>query len=798
MKLSHLFILSLPAIISTATADVQQAEQALRNGRADVALQALEGCPQTAAAQYWKGRSLIALNRNQEAVAALLQVPPDSEYYPFAAKGIIYCARHTKNGEELLQPLCNSTDEHIAALAQLALAEIQITRHNNADTSKTGKLGVKDAAISSGLLLLAAEQHRQNKEFDQALTLCKKVEASAPTRQREYSRILLAEVFYDQEAAAGTTSGKGEEILLQFISTHPESDLAEEAFRRLEKRGAFITSKYAHRKLEEWAKDSNSLHRALLAYSILQRIALQNTAYAETGATLVHHALNLDPVYLPVTVQINNLHADYLIREGKTDQANDFLTPIPDAKKDAYSLFLTAQTMDAKTPQAMETYLQCAAKAPADLVPIAMSNALYCARAAGNNEKVAELLATDAPPAVQRALLLTHAGLIIKRDAQQAKAEVERVLGMSPTADELADGTLLLTQIDLENGEFSAALSKLSQFTTKHRHNWPIKRVLYYYGLYLHALDCEQTSGYLTENHKNFLRESLETTLRDDVREAISLTLANIYADEGNHQQALHLLEALAEKTTNRDTRARALLLAGRESTQCLTLDSVKKGARLFEQAAALDSMYRYRAAVLNAAILFRLNQSEEATRRITSTIKEIEEIRSATPGSTILSEEYAFALTVLADIQSQNGSKQALEQAIKTNAQIISIPGLTQEWHNRTYLQQAIFCSRAAKYEQALINYRNIINSIPKTSRKNAAHKAKDDKAYILTLAGTGAIDSLRNLKRKTEAAQMAIDIAEHPAILAYPERRNLFLEWAKILPTEPTGDEKNQSVNR
>ncbi len=797
MSRSHLFILSLPAIINTATADVEQAEHALRNGQADVALQALEGCPQTAATQYWKGRALISLNRNQEAIAALRQVPPHSEYYPFAAKGIIYCARRTNNGDELLQPLCNNSNEHIAALAQLALAEMQVTRHCKPNTVKTGKLGANDAAIRSGLQLLKAEQHRQNKEFDQALALCKQVEASAPTKQREYSRILLAEVFYDQEAAAGTTSGKGEEILLQFISTHPESDLAEEALRRLEKRGAFITSKYAHRKLEEWAKDSNSLRRALLAYSILQRLALQSTAYAETGATLVHHALNLAPAYLPDTVQISNLHANYLIQEGKPNQANAFLAPIPDSKKDAYSLFLTAQTMDAKTPQAMETYLQCAAKAPAALQPIAMSNALYCARAAGNDEKVAELLGSEAPPAVQRAMLLTHAGLIIKRDAQQAKAEVERVLGMSPTADELADGTLLLTQIDLENGDFSAALSKLSQFTTQHRHNWPIKRVLYYYGLYLHALDCEQTSGYLTESHKNFLQESLETTLRDDVREAITLTLAKIYADEDNHPQALRLLESLAEKTTDRETRARALLLAGRESTQCLTLDSVKKGASLFEQAAAIDSMYRYRAAVLNAAILFRLNQTEEAARRITATIKQIEETRSSTPGSTVLSEEYAFALTVLADIQSQNGSKEALEQAIKTNSQIISIPGLTQEWHNRTYLQQAIFCSRSGKYEQALINYRNIINSIPKTNRKPPANKLKDDKAYILTLAGTGAIDSLRNLKRKTEASQMAMEIADHPVILAYPERRSIFLEWAKILPTEPTGDEKKHAGN-
>lgn len=793
MKPSHIFTFSLPTLISFAAADIQQAEQSLKDGHAEAALQALEDCPQNDDTRFWKGRALISLKRHEEAIATLRQVSPESTYYPYAAKGLIYCARHTPNGEELLRSLCNSPNEQIATLAQLRLAEIQTIKQQKANIEPLHKLGIQDAAIRAGLLLLEAEQHRHNKEFDKALALCKKVEASAPTRQREYSRLLIAEIFYAQETTSGASSGKGEETLLQFISTYPESDLAEEAFRRLEQHGAFITSKYAHRKLEEWAKDNDSLHRALLAYAVLQRINLQNSAYAETGENIVHHAVNLDPTYLPATVQICNLHADYLVQNGQSQQAATYLTPIPADKQDAYSIFLMAQTLEPKTPQALSTYLQCAAKAPATLAPIAMSNALYCAWVAGKEDKVQELLQINAPEPVQRALLLTHAGLIIKRDAKVAKAEAERVLGMTPTADEIADATLLLTQIDLANGEFSAALNKLSKFTTQDRLKWPTKRVMYYYGLYLHALDCEQTQGYLTDSHKNFLQDSLKSTMRDDVREAISLTLAKIYADEGNHYQALQLLEALAAKTADRDMRARALLLAGRESTQCLTYASVTKGAQLFEQAAAIDSIYRYRAAVLNAAIMFRINRVEEATTRITSIIKEIEEKRNATPGSTLLSEEYAFALTVLADIQAKEGSKPALEQAIKTNSQITSIPGLTQAWHNRTYLQQAIFCSRSGKYEQALLNYRNIINSIPKDTRKNGTTPGKDDKAYILTLAGTGAIDSLRNLKRKAEAAQMATEIAAHPVIQAYPERVALFLEWAKILPTE-TGATTNR----
>ena len=75
---------------------------------------------------------------------------------------------------------------------------------------------------------------------------------------------------------------------------------------------------------------------------------------------------------------------------------------------------------------------------------------------------------------------------------------------MEPTYEQKVEAYLQLTQLDLDEQQSPAALEKLSTFTHEERTTWPNPQVMRYYGLYLHALECEQEAGRTAATHKPF------------------------------------------------------------------------------------------------------------------------------------------------------------------------------------------------------------------------------------------------------------------------------------------------------
>lgn len=781
--MNHKLFLYLGALASAsiAQADLATAEQAMRHGKPAEVLQALQNVPPCSEAHYWKGRALAEMRRYEEAVRELSQVEARHELYPYAAKALMFCARRSSDPVKNLSHLAASPTPAIAAMAKAMLAEHLINSGNSTTIADLYASAAGSTEITGALLLMEAEQLRRSGNFDQAALKCKEAEKIALPMQREYSRLLLAEVHYDVEAATGNVDGKGEETLLKFISSYPDSVLLPEAFRRLEMHKAFTTSKYAIRKLEEWSKDGGKLHRALLANAIIQRNSFCTKGHEEMGEQASNKAIAVTAEYLPITVLINNEHARYLINCGKIADASMCLSRVPENRRDSYSLFYRAQTLDPTTPEASELYLKSALSAPPTLQEIAFSNAMYCAYVSGNEALEEQLLQTDMPTASKRAVLLTHAGLNLRKKPQVSRRELEEVLKMQPTNQQKVEADLQLCQLDLDENHSTSALNRLSIYTHAERTAWPNNQVMRYYGLFLLALECEQQAGHVTQAHESFLFEALKSTQREDVRVAITLKLAKIYTDEGKHPLALQMLEDMAAKAQDKETKARALLLAGRASTQCLTYESVSKGAVLFEAASQIESPFRLRAAILNAAVLFRINKEQEAALKINKIIAEIEKAREATHGNTHLSQEYAFALTVKADIAAIPGTEAAIKEALSINEKIITLPGLTEDWKMRAHLQQAILLTRINKNEEALYYYNIIIKSLP-----NSVKQSSKAHAYILTLSGTGAIACHLKMQNWAAAADMAGTVYSHPIALKYPAEMDIFRDWSRRIRKE------------
>lgn len=778
MKRSIFIILLLSLSTTQAVrADVVAAEKAIRQGNPADALNALQEAVETHEVHYWRGRALMELKHYEDAIRSFAEVKEDTSLYPYAAKGIIYCARRCPNTEQLLEPLISSKHTRVATLAKAAIAEHRINTEQPTDLTELQSLSKDDKLMTHGLLLLEAVQLRSKGKFDAAIEKCKQVENSAaPAFLKDYSRILLGDLYYGNNK----DSGKGEETLLKFISSHPESILLGEAFRRLDEREAFSTSKYAIRKLDEWSNDAGALSRSLYAIAIAQQKDLQNLQHAESS-----HKNELKSYYaqgsLPNAVCINNNQANYLIQNNKQQDAAVYLPQTGKELYNAYTIFLKARMIPVTDPRATAEYLKCAELADPTLQAIALSNAMHCAYKQNNKEQLEQLRTTNYPNSARRAILLTDAKHILRSAPHEAREKINTALTLHPTEAECIVAALMQAELDIEDQNAEAALATLSKFSHEERKKWTGEQTMRYYGMYLYALQLIPDSG---RSHKQFLEDALKLTLREEVRTEITFKLAEIYADEGNLPSAMVLLEQLAEQTTDTETKARALLLAGRASTQCLTLASVTKGAELFEKSAAIESDYRFKAAILNTAVLFRLNHVEEAKNKLTRIIREIEKEKEGASGNTKLAEEHAFALTVMADIEAQTGKKEALLNAIETNKKI-SLNSLDRAWYIRIYLQRAILCFRAGLPQEALANYQNCIRELPKELKR-----AKKEDVYLLFLSGTGAIASLIQMERWDEAAALATQIAEHELTYLYSEEQRKqitqpFRDWATKLPT-------------
>lgn len=758
-------------------ADFAAAEAAVRNANPTEALRLLQDAEDTPLAHYWSGRALVELRRYAEAFAELQQVPADSDLRPYAGLTAVYCARRMSNAEEVLTQLAADPNTAIAAAANAALQELLIRRNRGGDTGCILPAPEHVAIIPEGKLLLEAELHRKKGNYEAALELCRKAESAESIHVQEYSRLIISEIYYAMEQQDPTcgAEGKGEETLLKFISSFPESPLLTEAFRRLEYHRAFSDSKYALQKLEEWSTDITAIYRALLATAMLQHIQLSLYNDVEQAELLTNRAMTINPELMPLTVQISNELVRSLISQKKAEEAQTALARVPEQDWDAETFFLKARTLPVTDPQAVQYYLRSAELAAPQLREVALSNAVFCAYSTGDHATCERLLHSKDTPEVRRAILLTHASLVLTTDSALAKQELDEVLQLSPPPEQKIEAVLLLTQIDLEQGDYSTATSRLGSFTHAQRTTWTNSQVMRYYGLYLHALDCEYEQQNSGTTHKEFLLQALNLTKRHDVRVAVTLKLAKIYSDEGDHNKALQLLLALCEQAEDKEMRARLLLLAGREATQQATLAGIRKGAYYFGQAARLDTVYKHKAAILEAAVLARINHVNEASQHLSRALKKIEAERSSTPGSTYLSEEYAFALSVQADIAAIPGTKDSLLSAIDINDKIFTIPGLTTLWHIRARIQQGVFCSRAGLSEKALFNYTNIITLLPKNEQQ-----ASPANMHLLSMAGTGAIAALIKMERWGAAAEMAEQITNHPISRCYPNKIKHFQEWA------------------
>ncbi len=805
MKARHLILLSLLAAYPLA-ADVTTGSALVKAGKPADALAALRSDTSTEAA-FWRGRALIELKRFKEASQALSKIPEEHELFPYAAKALLYCAWRSSHVDfaVIATPLATCSNPEIAALATAALAEHwlhQPRSQDNAALERFRQLVKQQPTLQPLLDLLEIDNLRQRGDFDKAIELCRILEheRNLPLITRQRVRLSLAEVYYAKEAAEAsspspqpeqTTSiiplinedegqaainyddGKGEETLLHFISSNPESPLLEEAFRRLHTHGAFANSEYARVKLKEWIAEPLKSRRAALALLIQQHLMVPEKAYdLSPDVTCANTAAATCPNE-PATRTILLEQTRWYLERNLTHEALLYLGMIHG--DDVYRRFYENQLHAPEAPGTAETYLNCAREAPEELRESSLYNALVSALKSNDSGTQEAVLNTpDLSESQHYALLLARAAYWLDKDREKAQADIDLLLtqpapNLDFAADVEMDQAYLHLQLDPERARELLQKSKINDHLTQLSDD----RQLRFFALneeVLRRLSDTHDEINATKEALKMIQHAAGKVYSPRVVSILTLHMASLQSALGQHIDAQRTLSVLQRKYPKGDFVPRALYMSARESELIGTQDSLQQAIDLYEQSAALSDELYARATIRKAAVMLRLGNMEESEHVLVGLLRQ--------KRTTLREEEKAMANAILANNQALLGTEEGRLKAIEIVGQTLKSNTLPRLWRFRVLLHHATLCARAEKHAAALQDYTAILDMKPATG--TAPSKSE---WHILYSAGAGAVMQLLYLERYSEAADMADTIAGWNPDYADLSKKQQFSDWTQYI---------------
>ncbi len=791
------FVLAIPALLPVH-ADTAEAERLLRAARPAEALAALDAGDASPAAAFWRGRALVDLGRYVEASYALESVPAGHELAPYAARALIYCAWQSPQLDfpSLVAPLTESPHAEVSRLATAALAEYELRKQRDAAPSAWSdmeKLAAEDTRWELARRLLEVESLRLAGRFDAAIELCRRLEAdeSLPAIAHHRARLALAEVYYameeeergrepeepgesfgfsgSAEEVPDLAEGKGEETLLQFIASHPDSPLLEEAFRRLAARGAFERSEYALTQLAEWGSATERPRRAALALRVLQYQRHLSGQGWQEAASRANTALSLLP-HEPMTAQMLREEVRVALARGRAEDVALYLRLLPEPG--ARSHFYEASLAAAQQGESLLSFLRSAELADDELRGVALANALLAALRAGDREEEARIMDSAQPPAVRRALLAVHSAFYMPSDGLRARRDLEEWLQLSPADDPPVDAVMDLAILDMAT-EPALSLERLRQLFSRPKEQRSPEQELRLCSLMIEAARRAAPQGEGSHAALDMVRLLSGKAGYPSVRSMLTLKHAAMHSGLGNHNEALAALLAFVEAHPRSPEAPRALLMAGHEARSIGSLDSLRHAIALYERCAATPSPCARRARLHQASLLARINRRPEARALL------VAELNNPNPLS---AEERALATSYLADAWALEGNDAGLDEAIAQVGALLESGEAPEAWIFRLRMLHAVLCSRRGLHEEALADYLLELERMPSLS----AVPSEAD-WFSLYFAGSGAIYQYLRLERYEEAAAMAEHVAKwqsgdagRAGMPSPGPLSNKFMEWA------------------
>lgn len=808
--ISYLTIIPFLALSVQASSPVKEAERLLRNGDAAGALRCLKP-GQGPDSDFWIGRALIELNRMKEAAEHLGNVPESHPLYPYAAKALLYCAWQSPEVDfsTVVPKLAVSNNSEVAKLAAAALAEFWLQQPESQDNSALSLL--RDIArqhpeFTPTLNLLEVENLRQKGRFDAAIELCRKLEENPVLTEelRHRVRLALAEVYYareaktspDEEQDTGSgilstitqtasakgesededmvnplTKGRGEETLLHFISTNPESTLLKEAFRRLAFHRAFSNGEQARAKLREWIEDVQWPRRASLALLIQQHLLAEDNPKSETpDNTCANLALSLFPNEAATQIILLE-QTRILLESGLMEDAEHYLRQVRDGSP--YKTFYTAYILAATdVNRAAELFRECARTAPAALRPAAAANSLLCALKSGNTELEGRIM--NFPyftPEEQMELYAARFLYFMEKDSAKAREAKEKMQHLLTNSSHfLGDFELDKAWFGLQESPSVVAdlliNSDISKYTPKQK--------LRYYILKETAIRRAAPVDRKAETEEricSIFREAMEHAKNTQLRHPLGFHLAHLLSSRGIHEEAFTLLMQLHGEATTSHFAAMCMFHAAREKELADTKATLAEAENLYKLCAEKYTDFQAEACIRRATVLIRMGRSDEA----------VQQLKALLSGKTPLTPtEHTLALLTMANKFAMDGTMQDLEHAENIALQALQTENLPRHCKFTVLLCHAALCLRSEKQQDALVSYRRILEMKPATG----AFQTDDAEWQVFHRAASGSIAVLAEMGRFKEAADTADEMSRWNAAHTEKNREHQrYAAWAEYI---------------
>lgn len=731
------------------------------------------------AADFRRGRELIDLGRLSEAAQVLRQVPADSKLYPYAARGILYCAWQDPQADfkALVEPLTHAADAEIARKAAWALAEHELMAGQV--PSVPAETLQQDVAAHPELQtterLLAIDRLRVAGQTEQALAEERRLEAEGnlSTEMRIRARMALAEIYYAEEAAAdpepdiaddddspveeeNTPSiprGQGEETLLHLIAAHPDTPLLPELFRRLAAHGAFRNGGAALDRLKEWSEDSRKPRRAALA--LLQLNALQNPEAARELAPDSSFA-NKALADCPREAETDTLlleQARLLLRRGETEAAGLYLNRLSEAARQSPQARFLAASAENDPDKRLNAFLELAPRAPQELQRAAWYNAALTALQNGRDDVVSALL--ESPELTEdccRELLV----LCAEYRMQTAPATSQTVL------ENLAEQQKLPAEWQREVQLNLAYLYPKEQSEALLRTLNPAElsdsQVIRYYALReRHAADEHEAI--------ELLREGIATVAgREGPETDLSIHLSHVFSAADHHRMALRTLQHLLKRYPKGDRARRALYLAARQAELIGTSEGLNESLELYERCAEGTDTTARHAVIRRANILTRIGRTAEALQLVENLLRSGQEF-SAT--------DRALINAARANAHGMEGTPEGTAAALAAVEETLALPDLPPRWRMVSLLYHAGLSARLGHEDDALEDYRKMLKARPEDMSSLSEAAAKD--FYI---AAAALIYHHLEEEAYEQAAQLAAQAAAWAPDSAFSAA---FRDWAE-----------------
>ncbi len=747
------------------------AESLVRNGKSAEALDLYSRLPAAVENNYWASIALIQQGAFTRALHWLSRIPDGDETWDMPANEARAYIADSLNNQRMLQAslekLIHSGDPVTAKRSRIWLANClyhqgKINEAYNTispliapSSEPSGSELPKNTQSARNTLQAFAELTeariltRQGKLNDARLIAARLSDNKNLSRKvRDLSQVALAVNELENEKTGAATTAppagtqSGEDMLLSFISSRPDSTMLADAFNALLREKTFEKNPQALEQLVSWASQSDSTRQPWAAYSLAETLFNKKEHSQALEIAKSNVKKNSDH---PAMRQLIINTIDRLVVSGKYDEAEQLINSFPSKNGEIHFNEGVIAFRKKDYPLAAKYFDAAIKSGGASIAQEAYYNANLNALMMGDQSRLAGYIQqTFTNPALQETLAYEQAHYAAQNYDPRAIEILQRFAAAYPDSPHKASAMMDAVEVALASSppRLDIARSQIDNLEKEQLTEEEKERLAC---LYILIPESQQIWPDAIAACKQALKDYPKSKYAPD----ILLKQGELLFKNENFNEALVVLQSFPEHYPDSPLREEALFLAGKAAQLCDTEATLQKALAIFEQIAASQSDLSQSAVIEIASILQeRMGKSKEAIELLQSLLKQPLPRQTRLMALSI----QAAAWASLNDDEEGNVMKMAMDLC----TQILETPNIMPSWRFKALSQRGDYAARAGLTDKALDDYYAILSYFDNDRSMNRRDW------YWYNLAGFSALHLLQARQDWENALNLARQIAK------------------------------------